>query len=300
MCKEDVIPPTTNMPPWGCGNTTTRACMTGCPADPNGECGGGTAPRGSCNMCECNQKNTTCPTPNWRDAHPCTPGWYPDPLLDVPTSGIPLIPQGFTQPVYVELCVPYGTTPGNYTGTITVTSDQDKTGAVVEVLLEVWPIDIPKLNDSDAFNTAFRFGSDMSSWCAHPPSPPFVHSDSAPLCSITFHCVLSRSTIFYHVPLCSTATLRRPIPREFLNGDMIANIFSLLRPLAFQVRVQHTQPMRAMCMGGLVHLGDSSILHCTFMLAPSLWSQTSSCFQADTTTPGSSRERRTRCDGVCL
>jgi hypothetical protein len=34
----------------------------------------------SCNLCECNSLNTSCPGDN-RHGHPCKPGWYPDPLL---------------------------------------------------------------------------------------------------------------------------------------------------------------------------------------------------------------------------
>ena len=75
MCSVDVIPQTGSTPPYGCGDTPAKACMTGCPADPNGTCGGGLAPRGSCNMCQCNRDGTPCPTPNWRDVHPCVVGW---------------------------------------------------------------------------------------------------------------------------------------------------------------------------------------------------------------------------------
>jgi hypothetical protein len=41
------------------------------------------------------------------------------------------------------------------------TTDQTIT---IAVKLEVWSIDLPRLNDTNAFNTAFRFGSDMSSF----------------------------------------------------------------------------------------------------------------------------------------
>ena len=37
----------------------------------------------------------------------CNPGWYPDPLMDVsPGVGIPRIPKGATQPIFLEVCVP--------------------------------------------------------------------------------------------------------------------------------------------------------------------------------------------------
>jgi len=34
----------------------------------------------------------------------------------------------------------------------------------VPVAVEVWDIDLPHLNDTDSFNTAFNFNSDMSKW----------------------------------------------------------------------------------------------------------------------------------------
>jgi len=36
--------------------------------------GGGGAPAGSCNMCECNARHTACPPIDW--SHLCLPGWY--------------------------------------------------------------------------------------------------------------------------------------------------------------------------------------------------------------------------------
>lgn len=178
LCQDDILAP--GPPPkqnYSCADTPYKQCMTGCPASPGNTCGGGHAPPGSCNHCECNVQNTTCPTPNWRTGHPCLPGWYPDPLLDVPATGIPLVPSGFTQPVMIELCIPYGTIAGNYSGSVTLTSstaagdDAPPPSAVtIPVSLEVWPIDLPRLNDTDAFNTAFRFGSDMSAW--YPPNTP--------------------------------------------------------------------------------------------------------------------------------
>ena len=75
----------------------------------------------------------------------------------------------------LEICIPYGSVAANYSGSVTLTainasasgttgSSTDKAGsrvtlATVPVRLEVWPIDLPRLNDSDAFGTAFTFGS---------------------------------------------------------------------------------------------------------------------------------------------
>jgi hypothetical protein len=93
----------------------------------------------------------------------CTPGWYPDALLDVPDSGVPLIPVGFTQPLFVEVCVPYGQAAGNYSGAVTVSAGRSSVALfTVPILLEVWDIDLPAIADSDAFDTAFAFGP---LWC---------------------------------------------------------------------------------------------------------------------------------------
>ena len=171
-CAEDILrPDSPPRPPANlstlCANTPAKACTTGCPPDPMGTCGGGLAPPGSCNRCTCNHENTTCggtqPCPT---CHPCLAGWYPDPLLEVPAEGgVPLIPAGFVQPLFVELCVPYETAPGKYSSTITIRNADGPT-STVPVALEVWPIDLPRLNASDAFNTAFRFDSDMAPWYA--------------------------------------------------------------------------------------------------------------------------------------
>ena len=93
----------------------------------------------------------------WPD---CTAGWYPDPLLDVPATGIPRIPAGATQPIFVELCVPRSQPAGNFSGRFEVHAG----GAplfTVPVSVEVWDIILPSLNDTSAFNTAFTFGSTL-------------------------------------------------------------------------------------------------------------------------------------------
>eukprot|EP00035_Acanthoeca_spectabilis_P017163 m.358835 g.358835 ORF g.358835 m.358835 type:complete len:670 (-) comp16619_c0_seq85:933-2942(-) len=175
-CLRDILapPPPPGPPPpppaLNCSDTPWGACWTGCPSvnknwsDPN-SCNGGKTPPppqgASCNRCECNEKNTSCGAGPQLD---CSPGWYPDPLLDVPASGIPLVPTGWTQPVYFELCIPYGQSAGNYTGQFTMTADGRGGIATVEVHVEVWDIDLPLVNDSKAFNTAFNFNSNMSLW----------------------------------------------------------------------------------------------------------------------------------------
>ena len=65
----------------------------------------------------------------------------------MPAAGIPIIPKGFTQPIFIEVCVPYGQPAGNYSGQIAVSADSGPLVSV-PVALEVWAIDLPRLNDS--------------------------------------------------------------------------------------------------------------------------------------------------------
>ena len=107
-------------------------------------------------MCKCNVARTDCVDEAQLCGHACLSGWYPDPLLDIPKTGIPRIPLGFTQPIFLEACVPCGQPAGKYSGQIKVSA---ATGSLftVPVVLEVWDIDLPRLNESGSFNTAFTF-----------------------------------------------------------------------------------------------------------------------------------------------
>lgn len=189
-------PPQKPYPPTSptCADTPQHECMTGCPADPKGECGGGLAPPGSCNLCGCNANKTACPPITW--SRPCQSAWYPDPLLDVPDDGVPLIQPGFTQPLYIETCIPYGISDGNYSGNIMV-SWSAGTSFQVPVKLEVWDIDLPLLNASDAFNTAFRFGSDMSKWYPNNTDPSIMWDDWFPFLA---HHRVPADDIYLHAP----------------------------------------------------------------------------------------------------
>ena len=96
-----------------------------------------------------------------RTPHNCTAGWKPDPLLDVPESGVPLVPAGVTQPLLIECCIPREADAGNYSGSFAV-SAVNEAGRRVELLqvpvkLEVWPITIPELGAKDSFTTMFTF-----------------------------------------------------------------------------------------------------------------------------------------------
>ena len=137
------------------------------------KCGGGEpCPPGAhcvCNSCDCNDKGTSCGDGGGTDGHPCQSGWYPDPLLDVPAGGIPRIPKSFSQPIHLEVCVPYGQPAGNYSGRLVVSMDSPaSSGFTVPVALEVWDIDLPLLNDTAAFNTAFSFSEHLERW--YPPN----------------------------------------------------------------------------------------------------------------------------------
>eukprot|EP01046_Picozoa_sp_COSAG06_P005144 COSAG06_NODE_226_length_19747_cov_9.234121_13_plen_703_part_00 len=193
-CIEDIVtgrtaaagvpPQPLPQPGSDCSQTPWGVCWTGCPykwknfTDPMACNGGRTrpAPRrpdgtpDSCNRCQCNKANTTCPHPSGPiyDEHACLSGWYPDPLLDVPASGIPYVPKGFTQPIVLELCVPYGQAAANYSGSLEVLSATAGSLFSVRISVEVWDIDIPRINDTDSFNTVFNFGdSNMYKW--YPP-----------------------------------------------------------------------------------------------------------------------------------
>jgi hypothetical protein len=47
--------------------------------------------------------------------NPCREGWLPDPLLPpVPGVGVPRVPVNFTQPLFLDLCIPLDSAPGKY------------------------------------------------------------------------------------------------------------------------------------------------------------------------------------------
>ena len=108
---------------------------------------------------------------HWHRWPDCAAGWYPDPLMPINESiGIPLIPKGFTQPIFLEVCVPPETQAGNYTGTLTVSSGAGGSGGgggasmSVPIQLEVWDIVIPSVADPAAFTTIFNWGGPGWEW----------------------------------------------------------------------------------------------------------------------------------------
>ena len=103
----------------------------------------------------------------WPD---CAAGWYPDPLMPLDAMGIPSIPKGFTQPIFLEVCVPPETPPGNYSGSLTVSGEYNSQGGsgasiTVPIELEVWDIVIPTVADPASFTTIFNWGG--PGWMFH-------------------------------------------------------------------------------------------------------------------------------------
>jgi hypothetical protein len=95
--------------------------------------------------------------------NPCHEGWLPDPLLPpVPGVGVPRVPHNFTQPLFLDLCIPQGMAPGNYSCAKCITVHGFAGGSAFSFQLgaavEVWPISMPELNSSTAFSTVFSLG----------------------------------------------------------------------------------------------------------------------------------------------
>jgi hypothetical protein len=108
----------------------------------------------------------TSSSPNWKGSNqPLGPGSYADALIPFtdPETGKPLSGARFTavpfdvkpannQPVWVDVFVPRTATPGQYSGTYTVTSDEGKfTGAID---LKVWNFTLPA---APTLKSAFLF-----------------------------------------------------------------------------------------------------------------------------------------------
>lgn len=103
---------------------------------------------------------------NWNGTNqPLGAGWYPDGLIPFtdPVSGAPIkgaqiqaVPFGLNparnQPIWVDLLVPRTATPGYYTGTYTVTSDQGSVTGTIGVT--VWHFTLPV---KSALKSAFLY-----------------------------------------------------------------------------------------------------------------------------------------------
>lgn len=110
---------------------------------------------------------------------PLGPGWYPDaliPFLDADTGkpitqaelrAVPFdLAQASNQPIWVDVFVPRKTKPGEYRGTITVTSDQGAASA--SVVLNVWDFELPL---RPSLLSAFGIANDTST------RPPNFYGD---------------------------------------------------------------------------------------------------------------------------
>jgi len=101
---------------------------------------------------------------------PLGPGWYPDALIPFATnSGASLRPRTLravpfdlapsaNQPIWIDVFVERETLPGQYSGTVTVTSDEGK--AAVSVTVNVWNFELPL---RPSMLSAFNVSNDTNS-----------------------------------------------------------------------------------------------------------------------------------------
>ena len=81
---------------------------------------------------------------------PAVKGWWPDGLVpfndyyfDEDRDGAPFdVQEGWNQPIWIDIYVPTGQTPGDYSGAIEVTC-QDKATASISLTLTVWDFALP-------------------------------------------------------------------------------------------------------------------------------------------------------------
>jgi hypothetical protein len=85
-----------------------------------------------------------------RKAPPYEPsgGWHPDPLLEIPASGIARVPAGLAQPIFFTLCIARDTLPGKCSGRVTLAAAGGFTDEVNVVFgrIVVSEIEIPNLS----------------------------------------------------------------------------------------------------------------------------------------------------------
>lgn len=88
-------------------------------------------------------------------------GWRPDPVLAADNGAI-LLETGVTQPLWLDLKVPYGVPDGQYVGSVTLTVDFNNGSYLTQVIAieaTVWKIDLPRVQDAK-FPAIFSFDSD--------------------------------------------------------------------------------------------------------------------------------------------
>jgi hypothetical protein len=96
---------------------------------------------------------------------PLGPGWYPDALIPFTASGgralraapFDVAPSG-NQPIWIDVFVGRETPPGQYSGAVTVTSDEGK--ASVSLILNVWNFELPR---RPSLLSAFNIYNDTAS-----------------------------------------------------------------------------------------------------------------------------------------
>jgi hypothetical protein len=109
----------------------------------------------------------TTPSPKSKEGA----SWYPDaliPLLEAPPEkarfvGAPFeVPPGMNQPLWVDVYVPKDAAPGEYSGTLTVTAqEQAPAAATVAIRLTVWDFTLP---ETPTLRTSFGNASRAAAW----------------------------------------------------------------------------------------------------------------------------------------
>ena len=102
------------------------------------------------------------------EPHPCKAGWYADPLFPATADGsvVPVVPAGKTQPIFLQACLPSSAAVGNSSGKVTVAgrvAGGSTFKFTVPWTVEVWPIDLPSLDQPDSFRAAIGW-SDWVGW----------------------------------------------------------------------------------------------------------------------------------------
>ena len=114
-----------------------------------------------------------------RKAPPCQPsggGWHPDPLLEIPTSGIARVPAGLVQPIFLTLCIARDILPGKYSGRVSLAAAGGFADEV-NITVEVWPIVLPSLQDG-VLESTWTFGSPNFTRF-YPDPAPHIHTNTS-------------------------------------------------------------------------------------------------------------------------
>jgi Domain of unknown function (DUF4091) len=81
-------------------------------------------------------------SPDWRGTNrPLGSGWYPDGLIPFAPGETLTVSPDQNQPIWVDLFVPADATPGSYTGSLRIKSDQGR--SAIPISLKVWNFTLP-------------------------------------------------------------------------------------------------------------------------------------------------------------